>query len=86
MCVHLTILAVYLLGRRSLGERAAVWAALLLTVAPVFIGVARLLLLDGLLTLCVTVSVLCGFEAVRTGRSEARLVDRVGGSRRGSGS
>ena len=29
---------------------------------------ARLLLLDGLLTLCVTLSVLCGFEAVRTGR------------------
>lgn len=68
VCVHLTILAVYLLGRRSLGERAAFWAAMLLTVAPGFIGVARLLLLDGLLTLCVTLSVLCGFEAVRTGR------------------
>jgi 4-amino-4-deoxy-L-arabinose transferase-like glycosyltransferase len=67
VCVHLTILAVYLLGRRSLGHRAALWAGLLLTVAPGFIGVARLLLLDGLLTLCVTVSVLCGFEAVRTG-------------------
>ena len=35
---------------------------------PGFVGVARLLLLDGLLTLCVTLSVLCGFEAVRTGR------------------
>ena len=68
VCVHLTILVVYLLGRRSLGERAAFWAALLLTVAPGFVGVARLLLLDGLLTLCVTTSVVCGFEAVRTGR------------------
>jgi 4-amino-4-deoxy-L-arabinose transferase-like glycosyltransferase len=68
VCVHLTILAVYLIGRRSLGERAAFWAAMLLTVAPGYIGVARLLLLDGLLTLCVTLSVLCGFEAVRTGR------------------
>jgi len=67
ICVHLTILAVYLLGRRSLGERAAFWAALLLSVAPGFVSVARLLLLDGLLTLCVTFSVLCGFEAVRTG-------------------
>lgn len=67
VCVHLTILAVYLIGRRSIGERAALWAALLLTVAPGFVSVARLLLLDGLLTLCVTVSVLCGFEAVRTG-------------------
>jgi 4-amino-4-deoxy-L-arabinose transferase-like glycosyltransferase len=67
VCVHLTILAVYLIGRRSIGERGAFWAALLLSVAPGFVCVARLLLLDGLLTLCVTVSVLCGFEAVRTG-------------------
>lgn len=68
ICVHLTILAVYLIGRRSLGERSAFWAALLLTVAPAYLAVARLLLLDGLLTLCVTLSVLSGFEAVRTGR------------------
>ncbi len=67
VCVHLTILAVYLLGRRSLGERAAFWAAALLTAAPGYLGVARFLLLDGLLTFCVTTSVLCGFEAVRTG-------------------
>jgi len=68
VCVHLTILLAYLLGRRSLGERAAFWAAMLLTVAPGFVGVARLLLLDGLLVLCIAASVLCGFEAVRTGR------------------
>jgi 4-amino-4-deoxy-L-arabinose transferase-like glycosyltransferase len=68
VCVHLTILAVYLLGRRSLGERAAFWAAVLLSVAPGFVSIARLLVLDGLLVLCVAVSVLCGFEAVRTGR------------------
>lgn len=68
VCVHLTILAVYLLGRRSVGAKAALWAATLLTVAPGFIGIARLLLLDGLLTLCVTLSVLCGFEAVRAGK------------------
>jgi len=68
VCVHLTILAVYLIGRRSIGERAAFWGALLLSVAPGFVSVARLLLLDGLLTLCVTLSVLCGFEAVRAGK------------------
>jgi 4-amino-4-deoxy-L-arabinose transferase-like glycosyltransferase len=68
LCVHLTILAVYLIGRRSLGERAAFWAAVLLSVAPGYVCIARLLLLDGLLTLCVTLSVLCGYEAVRTGR------------------
>ena len=72
LCVHLTILAIYLLGRRSIGERGAFWAALLLTVAPGFMGVARLLLLDGLLTLCVTTSVLCGFEAVRSGTLNRR--------------
>jgi 4-amino-4-deoxy-L-arabinose transferase-like glycosyltransferase len=68
LCVHFTILLVYLLGRRSIGERAALWAAVLLAVAPGFVSIARLLLLDGLLVLCVTTSVLCGFEAVRTGR------------------
>jgi 4-amino-4-deoxy-L-arabinose transferase-like glycosyltransferase len=68
ICVHLTILAVYLIGRRSLGHRAAAWAALFLTVAPAYHEIARLLILDGLLTLCVTLSILCGFEAVRTGR------------------
>ncbi|HJZ57076.1 MAG TPA: glycosyltransferase family 39 protein [Gemmataceae bacterium] len=68
LCVHLTILAVYLLGRRSIGERAAFWAAALLAVAPGFVGIARLLLLDGLLVLCITLSVMCGFEAVRTGK------------------
>ncbi len=68
VCVHLTILAVYCLGRRGIGERAALWAAVLLAVAPGYVGVARFLLLDGLLTLCVTTSVLAGFEAVRTGR------------------
>ena len=68
ICVHLTILLVYLIGRRSIGERGAFWAALLLSVSPGYVAVARLLLLDGLLTLCVTASVLCGFEAVRTGR------------------
>ncbi len=67
MCVHLTILAVYGLGRRSVGERAAFWAAMLLSLSPGYVSVARLLLLDGLLTLCVSVSILCGFEAVRTG-------------------
>ena len=70
--VHVTVLAVYLLGRRSVGERGALWAALLLTVAPGFLGVARLLVLDGLLTCCVTLSVLCGFEAVRTGTFRRR--------------
>src|SRR5438477_12752324 len=68
LCVHLTILAVYLLGRRSIGQRGAFWAAVLLSVAPGFVSIARLLVLDGLLVLCVTTSVLCGLHALRRGR------------------
>ena len=65
LAVHCTILIVYLLGRRSLGERAAFWGALLLSLAPGFIGMGRLLLIDGLLTLWVTLSIFAAFEAMR---------------------
>ena len=49
LAVHLSILLVYLIGRRSLGERSALWGALLLTIAPGFMGIGRLLIIDGLL-------------------------------------
>ncbi|MEZ6140177.1 MAG: glycosyltransferase family 39 protein [Zavarzinella sp.] len=66
IAVHLTILCIYLIGRRSLGERAALWGALLLTVIPGFTGVARLLVLDGLLTFFVTLGLLSIYESIRT--------------------
>ncbi len=65
LAVHGTILIVYLIGRRSLGERSAFWGALLLSVAPGFVGMGRLLLLDGLLTFFVSLSIFAAFEAVR---------------------
>ena len=65
LAVHGTILVVYLLGRRSLGERSAFWGALLLAVSPGFVGMGRILILDGLLTLWVTLSIFAAFEAVR---------------------
>ena len=65
MAVHFTILMVYLLGRRSLGERSAFWGALLLALMPGFIGMGRLLILDGLLTSLVMLSLLLAFEAIR---------------------
>jgi 4-amino-4-deoxy-L-arabinose transferase-like glycosyltransferase len=65
LAVHGAILIVYLIGRRSLGERSALWGALLLTVAPGFMGMGRLLLLDGLLTFFVALSLFSAFEAVR---------------------
>jgi len=65
LAVHGTILAVYLLGRRSLGERSAFWGALLLSVAPGFVGMARILTMDGLLTFWVTLALFATFEAIR---------------------
>ena len=73
LAIHGAILLVYLLGRRSLGERSAFWGALLLTVAPGFLGMGRLLILDGLLTFWVTLSLLAGFEALRERPPEPRL-------------
>jgi 4-amino-4-deoxy-L-arabinose transferase-like glycosyltransferase len=65
LALHACILATYFLGRRSLGERPAFWGALGLSLAPGFISMGRLLLLDGLLTLWATLALLCAFEAVR---------------------
>ena len=65
LAVHLTILLIYFLGRRSVGEPAALWGAVLLTVSPGFMGMGRLLILDGLLTLLVTAGILCIYEAIR---------------------
>ncbi|MFQ3648775.1 MAG: glycosyltransferase family 39 protein [Gemmataceae bacterium] len=65
LCVHATLLAVYLVGRRSVGERPALLAALLLMVAPGFMVMSRLLILDGLLMLLTTLALLCALEAVR---------------------
>ena len=68
LAVQLTVLAVYLIGRRSVGANGALAAAMLLTVTPAYLSVARLLVLDGTLTLFITLSTLCAYEAVRTGR------------------
>jgi 4-amino-4-deoxy-L-arabinose transferase-like glycosyltransferase len=62
------ILVTYLLGRRSLGERAAFWGALALSLAPGFVSIGRLLILDGLLAFCVTLSIFAAFEAARGDR------------------
>jgi 4-amino-4-deoxy-L-arabinose transferase-like glycosyltransferase len=66
LAVHGTILLTYLFGRRSLGERPAAWGALTLALAPGFIGMGRLLVLDGVLSFWVALSLFAAFEAVRT--------------------
>jgi 4-amino-4-deoxy-L-arabinose transferase-like glycosyltransferase len=65
LAVHACIIVVYLLGRRRFGERAAFWGALSLALAPGFISVGRLLVLDGVLTLWVTLSLFGALEAVQ---------------------
>jgi 4-amino-4-deoxy-L-arabinose transferase-like glycosyltransferase len=65
LAVHACVLLTYFLGRRSLGERAAFWGALALCLAPGFLSMGRLLILDGLLAFCVTLALFAAFEAIR---------------------
>lgn len=65
LAVHGCILLTYFFGRRSLGERPAFWGALLLTLAPGFLSVGRLLVLDGVLAFCVTLAIFAAREALR---------------------
>jgi 4-amino-4-deoxy-L-arabinose transferase-like glycosyltransferase len=65
VAVHGTVLLVYLFGRRWVGERGAFRGAVALALAPGFLGMGRLLLLDGLLTFWTTLALFSGFEAIR---------------------
>lgn len=66
LAVHGTILISYGFGRRLIGERGACCGAVALTLAPAFVGMGRLLLLDGLLTFLVTLSLFSAWEAMQT--------------------
>ena len=65
LAVHLTLLAAYLFGRRSAGDRPAFLGTMALALSPGFLGMGRLLVLDGLLMLLVTVAVFAAWEAIR---------------------
>jgi 4-amino-4-deoxy-L-arabinose transferase-like glycosyltransferase len=60
LAVHGTILLTYLFGRRLLGERAAFLGAILLSLAPGLVSMGRLLTMDALLTLWVTLGLFAG--------------------------
>jgi 4-amino-4-deoxy-L-arabinose transferase-like glycosyltransferase len=63
LAMHAAVLLTYAIGRRMVGERSAFWGALLLTVSPIFLGVGRLLTLDGLLTLWITLGLCAAYLA-----------------------
>jgi 4-amino-4-deoxy-L-arabinose transferase-like glycosyltransferase len=65
LALHFSILLTYLLGCRLLGRTAALWGAGILALAPGFISVGRLLVIDGVLTLCVLASFAAATEAIR---------------------
>ncbi|MBI3409837.1 MAG: glycosyltransferase family 39 protein [Planctomycetes bacterium] len=65
LAVQACVLLTYVLGRRIVGERSAFWGALTLTLVPGFLGVGRLLVLDGVLTLWVTLAHYCAFIAAQ---------------------
>jgi hypothetical protein len=64
LSIHACILLIYCLGRRRLGERPAFWGALILSLAPGFLSVGRLLVLDGVLAFWATLSLLATWEAI----------------------
>jgi 4-amino-4-deoxy-L-arabinose transferase-like glycosyltransferase len=68
LAVHGCVLLTYALGRRILGERAAFWGALFLSLAPGFMSMGRLLILDGLLGFWVVLAWLAAYESVRASR------------------
>lgn len=63
LATHGTLLLTYFLGRRLLGPRPAFWGSFFLMLAPGFLGISRLLLLDGLLTFLTTLALLAGYLA-----------------------
>lgn len=65
LALHGCLLLTYLFGRRLLGERVAFWGALMLSLTPGFVGIARLLVPDGVLTFLVLLALFSAFEAVR---------------------
>jgi hypothetical protein len=84
LAVHGCVLLVYGLGRRILGERPAFWGALLLSLAPGFMSMGRLLILDGLLAFWVLLAWLAAYEAVCSRHTNpdvsARLLADASGS------
>lgn len=74
ICGFLTVFASYLLGRRLIGGRAAFFGAVILATSPMFLKYARLGMLDGPLTLFVTLA----FLAYARSRENPRYIGWIG--------
>jgi dolichol-phosphate mannosyltransferase len=64
----LTVLAIYVLGRRLLGTRAAFYSGLALLLMPGFAQCGRILILDSVLSLFVAIGILTAYLAVQGDR------------------
>jgi dolichol-phosphate mannosyltransferase len=65
LAAFLTVLACFVLGRRVAGARPAFLGALVLALTVGFVQCGRVVILDSLLALFVTLALLAGYEAVR---------------------
>lgn len=65
LAVHGTVLLNFFLGRRFLGPTTAFWGSVCLILAPAFVGMGRMLILDGLLTFWTTLALYSALLAVR---------------------
>jgi dolichol-phosphate mannosyltransferase len=68
LAAFLTVLATFVFARRALGARAGFLAGLVLALMPLFALCGRIVILDSLLTLFVSLTLFTAFEAVRDGR------------------
>jgi 4-amino-4-deoxy-L-arabinose transferase-like glycosyltransferase len=68
LAIQASVLLTYLIGCRLLGEKAGFWGGLTLALAPGFMTMGRLLVLDGVLAFFVLLSLWTAFEAVRGDR------------------
>jgi 4-amino-4-deoxy-L-arabinose transferase-like glycosyltransferase len=70
----LTVLTTWWWGRRTLGERAGFWGAMILCLSARFVYLERMLTMDGLLCLCVTAALATGHAACADPRHRRRLL------------
>lgn len=68
LAVQAVVALAYLFGRRHLGNRAAFWGTLTLALLPGFCGMGRLLTMDSLFTLWVTLSLFAAWNATAASR------------------